>query len=472
MIYDIIVLGGGIAGLYTTYEILKRDPTKIVLLLEKDSVLGGRVHTFHSRFMTVDAGAGRFSSNHHRIVRLIDELGLHSKISDATSSAVYMKANGSGTESRSILDAPYENSFSLTLVKAPDPKILIEPVLNATIDIALGVKNLPNAGLFAKVILVSKGESSDKLRNISFITFAKTILTKNEIEFMIDSYGFYSELFIMNAFDAIRIMESLNPMNKFFVLRGGLSQMIEGLTKKIQNYNHKNNHKHKNNAHNNAHILLNRTVSGIHKTADHLFEIRCANTKTRYLGRKLICALPKQVLETFRIFRPVFPLLRKINCAPLCRIYCKFDVSPETGGKAWFHGLSKLTTNNYLRMMIPINEKEGVIMISYTDGPFSEFWKDLYDRDGMKGVETTLARLVFDSTGRNMPVPASTNVFYWACGVGYWGVGADSAAISKRMTKPMDDLEIYVCGEHFSENYQQWMEGALETSDAVLQCLS
>jgi hypothetical protein len=62
-----------------------------------------------------------------------------------------------------------------------------------------------------------------------------------------------------------------------------------------------------------------------------------------------------------------------------------------------------------------------------------------------------------------------TNVFYWPCGVGYWKISADSSAVSRKMIRPFDDLDFFVCGENFSEKYQQWMEGAIETSDRVLK---
>jgi hypothetical protein len=36
------------------------------------------------------------------------------------------------------------------------------------------------------------------------------------------------------------------------------------------------------------------------------------------------------------------------------------------------------------------------------------------------------------------------------------------------MIKPFPKMELYVCGENFSENGQQWIEGALETSEKVV----
>jgi monoamine oxidase len=60
-------------------------------------------------------------------------------------------------------------------------------------------------------------------------------------------------------------------------------------------------------------------------------------------------------------------------------------------------------------------------------------------------------------------------VFYWPCGVGYWGINANSQEISQKMIQPLiKHPNIYCCGEHFSEKNQQWMEGALETSQKVI----
>jgi flavin-dependent dehydrogenase len=44
--YDIIIIGAGIAGLYSAYLIKQMSPKSSVLVLEKDklSMLGGRAH--------------------------------------------------------------------------------------------------------------------------------------------------------------------------------------------------------------------------------------------------------------------------------------------------------------------------------------------------------------------------------------------------------------------------------------------
>jgi hypothetical protein len=122
-------------------------------------------------------------------------------------------------------------------------------------------------------------------------------------------------------------------------------------------------------------------------------------------------------------------------------------------------------------MVIPIDESQGIIMMSYTDNIFAEKWKRIYDRAGNDGVEKKLQRLMEASTGRVVPNAMDIQFFYWKCGVGYWNVGADSHAVSEKIVKPFPGKQLYVCGENFSENSQQWMEGALETAENVLSLL-
>jgi monoamine oxidase len=120
-------------------------------------------------------------------------------------------------------------------------------------------------------------------------------------------------------------------------------------------------------------------------------------------------------------------------------------------------------------MVIPISEELGVIMISYSDNKFAEFWKSVYDKRGEKGLNKELQRLFLQATGMNIPDAIEIRCFFWEYGVGYWGKGADSESISEKIIQPFENKSIYICGENFSHKYQQWMEGALDTGSRVIQ---
>lgn len=457
--YDFIIIGGGIGGLNIAYQILKRFPKVTLLVLEKENVLGGRVFTFHNKHMNVEAGAGRFNITHTHFLSLLKELDLYHSKTPLVSSAVYAKSDGSGRFYNSILDSEsliqqYEDIIQLpSFGFFPDFSKTIQLFWNLSLDLYMGNDTLPNVGLLTRVIVSGTLESKEYLIKMTFLDYAKTILSKTEVDFLKDSFGYYSEIVTMNAYDSIRLMRGLDPKNTFFGLKGGLSSVISALEKKILGYK-------------GARILKGKGVSGI-RYKNGLFEIK--GSSFSYFGWKCICALPKQIIERFSIFKPISGSLAKIKCAPLCRIYSRFAL--DSGGNVWFKGLPKFSTNNHLRMVIPISEKTGVIMISYTDNIFADFWHDLYRRGGLKDVNKELIRLMKLSTGLDIPEPLETHVFYWECGTGYWGVGADSDFLTEDLLHPFLDKPLFICGEHYSAVGQQWMEGALETGDRVLNSL-
>ena len=455
-IYDYIILGGGIAGLYTIYTLSKNYPNQTFLLLEKTERFGGRVksvqlHPKNDPGYIIEAGAGRFSQYHPHLQTLIKELGLESKIGNASGNPEYypktdpkkdpekdQKKDPKTDQKKEIDDYGNETIFSHTIA-------LVQESL-------IGESKLSQ--LIAKVIFSSKLESREYLQKRNFTTYAKTILTTQEVEYIHASFGYYSELVIMNAYDAIELMQQLSPNNTFHSLSGGLQQIIDHLVERIQHQR------------TNTTIELHQAVQSIIKKEKEVYTIQ---TKTdRFLARTVICALPKQKLEKLSIFRPIQSILSKILCGKLCRIYARFH--PKE--KIWFQDLPKITTNNNIRMIIPINSKKGLIMISYSDHKYADFWYNLYKKNQKTLIEE-LKKEIQQTTGKIMPEPMEIRVFYWACGVGYWGIGANSTEISQKMIQPLTKHpNIYCCGEHFSEKNQQWMEGALETSQKVIDRIS
>lgn len=73
-VYDYIVIGGGIAGLYAA---LKLSPTASIILLEKDSHYGGRA--YNERFSGMDVVTGAGVGRYHKdklLIKLMKSLGL------------------------------------------------------------------------------------------------------------------------------------------------------------------------------------------------------------------------------------------------------------------------------------------------------------------------------------------------------------------------------------------------------------
>jgi monoamine oxidase len=471
MMHDYVIIGGGIAGLYTCYQLLKKHPHASILLLEKSNRLGGRIYTYKDKHFSVEAGAGRFSDDHPLLFSLLKELRLQRYASHASTNSVYIQKE-TATMHGSTNDAPPSSNSVINEIADNIPSL--DRVTNHMLDTYLGQPILPNAGLIAKTILASFAEPADKLRNMNFITYAKDHLTESQIQYIKNSFGYYSELVIMNAYDALSLMNQLGPINTFYTMKGGLEQIIDRITPILKENNVKIKINHE--VYSIKHITEIINVYPHFVNGQPFFEIIAQNKKTQkthtYHAKKCICALPRPALEPLRIFSPIINShIRKVKCEPLCRIYAKFDPDPHTR-KVWFHDLPKATTNSNLRMIIPIDTKTGVIMISYTDNIYAQFWKKIYEKRNIDELSQRIMEYIRPLfPDKNIPPPKQIKVFYWNCGVGYWGIGANSQIISEEILQPFPNMDLYICGENYSQKYQQWIEGALETANKVVELI-
>jgi len=72
--YDLIIIGGGVSGLYLYYRLIHSGMK--ILLLEKENRLGGRIYEYSDKNITLQRGASRFNENHERVIRLLKEFNL------------------------------------------------------------------------------------------------------------------------------------------------------------------------------------------------------------------------------------------------------------------------------------------------------------------------------------------------------------------------------------------------------------
>ena len=386
-----MILGGGIAGLYTAHLLLKRNPDRHLIIIEKEKKLGGRVHTYKDKQMTVEAGAGRFSKNHMLLLELIHELHLDDKI------------------------IPIPSSFE---VAEPSPYNL--------------------KFILGKIIAFSKIDPLHDLINLSFLNYARLIVSKEEVQYLEDSFGYYTELVVMNARDAIELLVQLN--DDFCIMKDGLSQIINRLVQQLKLY---------------PNVEIRHEEVVMIQPQNKGYMIR--TNKNTYTTPYCICTLPSNIVKKLAFFRPLAPLLRYITTAPLCRIYSILDNQK-------FKNLHKMTTKTPLRMIIPSTH----VVMFYSDNKYAMYWQDIYEKQGIYGVNKALTYYVKELLNIDIK-PKHTKVFYWHDGVGYWTVGARKEIIAPQIQNPFPNF--YMCGEHYSTMFQQWMEGALETSKKVVDSI-
>ena len=381
-----MILGGGIAGLYTAYQLLKRNPDRKLILVEREN-WGGRIYTYSDSCMTVEAGAARFSNDHTLLLNLLKEFHLDKKIIPISSDKEYAE----------------KSDYNLKFI-------------------------------IGKIFAFSKIDILDDLTKLSFLNYAKLVVSQEEVQFIEDSFGYYSELVLMNAKNAIQLLVQLN--DNFYVLNGGLSQVIDELVTRIKLC---------------PNVVMKKEEVLAIQRQKNTYTIR--TNKTEYTTNLCICTFQHNVLR--KLSKSLAPLLKYIVGAPLCRIYCAYD-------KVWFKHLPKLTTKSPLRMILPYSKN---VVMFYMDNKYAMFWNDIYHKHGIYGVNKTIRHYVKEVLDIDIPMPKKTKLFYWEYGVGYWTIGANSEQLAEQLQNPFPNF--YICGENYSATHQQWIEGALETSQKV-----
>lgn len=431
--YDVIIIGGGISGLYTAYNLLKKHKTKNnknnlkLLLVESNDYLGGRIYTNEEH--NYEAGAARFHDKQKRMIKLIKELNLEEHMVPISSKIKFM---------------PYPNNKYMN-INYFDKVVNI----NTIIDEIIELKN-ENKISYNEMINNSLLDLIDKKLDKKYPNIKKTL---EEI------YEYWSEISIMNSYDALKLFKNDFDTNKqFYVLKNGLNQITKTLEKRILNY---------------GGIIKKNTFIESIDTINTINIIDKTNNSyilnNKYICNNLILSLPKHNLLKFKILNndnTAKSLLNSVEESPLYRIYAKYPTN-ILNTYCWFHKLPKITTNLKIKYIIPINYKNGLIMISYTDGKYSNNWFNKYiGKDEIDEEIHKQLHKLFPTY--EIPKPEWTKHHYWKAGAAYWKIGSESSKLINKIIKPLAKENIFICGENYS-SHQAWMEGALQTSDLVLK---
>ena len=431
--YDIIIIGGGIAGIYTMYNLKKKYPKLKVLLLEKNERFGGRVYTYKKTVDNVeysmDLGAGRIGFHHKLMLSLIKELKLDKFIIPITNTENYIEYN-----------KKTKQSSDLSKSKQHSQKLL------------------------------NKFLSSSKIENLSIVILKKYYLNelllkffkKSVYQILESSFEYKNKLFYLNAYNAINYFKyDYNNKSKFFVLSSGFISIIEKMIEKI---NKNKNYKLKKNSYVDK-ILYNSENSKynvLYKCNSENFTVSC---------KHLICALPRCDLIKFDILNSFKRDLNTINEISKVRIFEIYNKTKgEYGEEMWFKNIPKTSTNRELQFVIPINSENGLIMSSYNENLARQknYWNEL-GKKSERLLKTKLREQLSVIFNKEVPESKYIKLYYWKSGVACWKKNVDSNFISQKILNLMPNF--YICGENYS-NYQAWCEGSLMTSNEVVNRIS
>jgi cytochrome b involved in lipid metabolism len=435
--YDLVIIGGGISGIYTLYKLSKTFSQLKILLLESGERYGGRIYSYKETIdgeeYVMDLGAGRLGHHHKLINNLINEIGLKPKIIDIVNTKTYIEVS----ENNKVHDKTH---FKDTIM-AKLYKFILSPLVSK-----LGKSILQKFYL---------SELIKKYVSVSFFQKLKPL------------FEYSSDLNEFNAYDAIEYFKhDYNNESKFFTLVGGLEQIIENmlvLIKKTKSYKSKNI------------TLLNlSSVENITKiNSNNLFKIVINNySKSKVYNvysKHVICAIPKQSLEKLDLFKPFLRDLNSINSINLLRIY---EIYNKTHEELWFKNIKKTISNSEVQFVIPINPNNGLIMSSYSDSANARFWNLLRAKKGITYVKNKLnikLNQLFSIYNIKVPPSKYIKMYFWDAGVACWKKNVDSDYLSFKLLNPLPN--VFIIGENYSK-YQAWCEGALMTSESCISKLT
>lgn len=415
--YDFVIIGAGISGLNTGIGILKKYPNKRVAIIERNPRTGGRVYTdkvkVNGKNFRFDAGAGRFSNTHHRVLALIKKYSLDSKMFKLSK------------DYNSIATKKYDKSIEFENA---------DQIIDALIEKS---KNIPDK----------------KLESMTFKEFCTMVFGSNVAKYLENMYPYYSEIVLVNAKLAIQeFIKDLGHNKTYYVLGGGLSQITDNLTREFKSLG--------------GILRLRTSLNSFTKTGDN-FQLeleKSENSGVKCSCEKLILGVPGNVLKGLEYMKKHYSNeLTSLDCQPLLRIYNLYPKSKSTG-KVWFQDIPRTITDSKIKYIIPINYSDGSIMISYTDGPNANYWNSVPESELEKRLHSEAIKL-YPEVG-SIPNAVFSKKYYWSTGACYFKKGFDYKVIQHKMLNPESNL--FLCGDSFSDN-QAWMEGALQTSEKILK---
>jgi monoamine oxidase len=399
--YDTIIIGGGLAGLTVAEYLAKQG--KEVAVLEKYPAWGGRAATYRDKGIQYEIGAGRIYKDHVRVHALVKRFGL----------STYPIGTSSNYEHK-------PNHF-LTL---------FEPL-------AAVLQKLP-----AKIL------ATHTIAELVPASYAP----------ILSMYPYMAEIHMLRADRALDLFKpATGPMSArgasdFYGVVEGIDSLASGLRETADKHG--------------AHLLNRHRVHNV-KRIKTMFEVtgdygKKAEAKPfSYTARRVVFATCRCSWSDFPILSTM-RAMKQVGTSALMRIYAVYPPDPKTQ-KVWFADLPKTVTDNPLRYVIPIDPKKGLIMISYTDGKDTDYWRRIPDEKLQEAIQTQV-HAAFPE--QHIPEPLFLKRHDWPSGCSYWLPG--DYDVEEAIKEAMNPLPgVYIVGESVSLN-QTWMEGALESAERLI----
>ena len=518
---DIAIIGAGVSGVYSAWKLKQKFPEKKIVVFEGGDHVGGRLLSVtppHIPDMVAELGGMRIlEETQPLIVALIkalnDKLPENQQIelfdfpvdepqNIAYLRGVYLRLSDFTANPEKV---PYKLAF---LEKGSTPGSII---VNAIEQIVPGITN-PALNDTKRREMVQQVSFDDKpLYEQGFWNVLYRVISGEAYQFGMDAGGYDSTLTNWNAADAIPWYLSdfgIKPTYKGF--KKGFQQVPKSLAEFFISLG--------------GEIRLNTKLDGF-ETISGKFHL--AVQDKIIISEALILAMPRRAID---LLAPTSPALQSIQALtgsvtprPLFKVFTTYSspwwlAAGYTNSAGTFIPVAsgRSVTDLPVRQTYywpkntgePALSGEAMLLASYDDGNNIGFWDGLRPqrakawREGLSQSEITdafsgtidescidhdwnqykaPARLVAEVARQLQTMhglsytPEVKNAAFrdwgqdpFGGGWNSWNIGVKSWEVKEKITQPIDNLSLYICGEAYSDA-QGWVEGALQTADIMLE---
>jgi len=455
MNYDVVIVGAGIAGLYSAYRLLQSNPSLRLLIVEKSSLLGGRVHSIQDASgRWQELGAYRISPDiHPQFLNLAHELGyrfpqdfeyLDQEKKQYALRQPYRKGHTNLSQQIDNYDLPWYDRWIL--------KLFGESVFSIIVHSSKWVRSIAPKKVLQKYSL------ADAMKHL--LGFSDEM-----IRFIDDAIGYYT-LNNLNAWDALQESVVMGPPRGFYRFKPGLTAIIHRLADFIV-------------SHPNAKIQLNTQLTQLSKINAEYYELSTRSIEQKaqsnwFCGTQteqensfpgmqiqakcVILAVPQVSLQ---ILFPQFPMWNTVTSNALMRLFVGFPTR-------WFPWRNNtfVMSSSPIRQFFPINLSSNIMEI-YADNDVALFWHKHVQQDTIKeAIQRELQKVFVDYS---VPLPSFVITDFCPHASHSWKAKVDSQSMSKRIRHPFPEENIWVVGEAFAPKFQGWLSGSLISVDLFIR---
>ncbi|MEO8673374.1 MAG: FAD-dependent oxidoreductase [Tahibacter sp.] len=523
---DVLIIGAGVSGLYCAYRLLEQQPTLKICVVEKIGRIGGRLDTDHVVIVddsgkpveTKDEEGGmRFNFQMTELLELSRRLGLDQRIVPF----------GMGDDNNRYYVRGH--AFTVGEAAANDNAIWSELYVLAVNEQGLSPGQLID-GVYRAILAQNRcdppanptPEFWQRFRND--FSYNGVGLNQWGLWSLLRSYGYSQECIAMlsevlgfagpfhsssNAGDALQILLDFPSDPKFHAFDQGFSTLIDALAAKILP--------------DKTSISIGATVSALESESNGRIRASWHSTPGVFPGaeahghvsaKQVILALPKNALQSLSAASPLlnhdarsYARLRKNLDAAVGMVLSKVNLYFDN---AWWRdgstnrlpiadgpSFTDLPADSFYVFdpIVGTSATGPAALTLYCDFNNADFWQEWqeigpkftsplqshYDVE-VPQVLFAASQALVDEMRRQLqdvfasvsvPAPVLTSYRRWGdeaeFGYAYhqWARGADDRSVIEYMVKPFAHLDLYTCGEAFSDQ-QGWVNGALRSADLVL----